>query len=227
MAYVLTRRRSFDLPGIPRGNVDVISGARGARAPTARTTGAIAGAIDAVQGEPPSALLPEIRSKYKDRYSEHRTLAARYAQLDLGRRPFRDEDVRRAVSFALDERTLFRLEEGFLSPSCNMIPPAVAGYEAADPCPFGERDGNADLVKARDWWRGRPTRMRACWWTAATGRARRPLRATACRPSTRSACVRGPPAPAAERARAQLRFAVAPAGDSRTRRATSSWPTMP
>ena len=155
MAYVLTRRRSFDLPGIPRGNVDVISG-RVVRSTTARTTGAIAGGLDAVQGEPPSVLLPEIRSEYKDRYSEHRTLAARYAQLDLGRRPFRDEDVRRAVSFALDERTLFRLEEGFLSPSCNMIPPGIAGYEAADPCPFGERDGNADLVKARDLVEGSP-----------------------------------------------------------------------
>lgn len=148
-AYVLTRRRSFDLPGIPRGNVDLIA-ARVVPTAAARTTAAIAGELDAVQGEPPTTLLPEIRSKYKDRYSEHRTLSARYAQLDLGRRPFRDEDVRRAVSFALDERTLVRLEDGFLSPSCNMIPPAVAGYEAADPCPYGERDGNADLVEARD-----------------------------------------------------------------------------
>ena len=148
-AYVLTRRRSFDLPGIPRGNVDVIS-ARVVPTAAARTNAAIAGGLDAVQGEPPTTVLPEIRSKYKGRYSEHRTLSARYVRLDLGRRPFRDEDVRRAVSFALDERTLVRLEDGFLAPSCNMIPPAVVGYEAADPCPYGERDGNADLVEARD-----------------------------------------------------------------------------
>jgi len=148
-AYVLTRRRTLDLPGIPRGNVDVIS-ARVVPSATARVTAAIAGRIDAIQGEPPTTVLPEMRSKYKDRYSEHRTLSVRYAQMDLGRRPFRDEDVRRAVSFALDERTLVRLEDGFLSPSCDMIPPGVAGYEAADPCPYGEREGNADLVEARD-----------------------------------------------------------------------------
>jgi hypothetical protein len=42
------------------------------------------------------------------------------------------------------------LEDGFVSPSCNMIAPVVPGYQAADPCPFGEREGNADLVEARD-----------------------------------------------------------------------------
>lgn len=155
MAYVLTRRRSFELPGIPRGNVDVISG-RVVPSTTARTTAAITGSIDAVQGEPPTALLPEIRSEYKDRYSEHTTLSTHYAQLDLGRRPFRDEDVRRAVSFALDEQTLARLEDGFLTPSCNMVPPSVPGHEAPDPCPYGEREGNADLVEASDLVEGSP-----------------------------------------------------------------------
>jgi hypothetical protein len=129
--------------------VDVIA-ARVVGSAAARSAGAIAGNLDAVQGEPPATQLPEIRSKYKDRYSEHATVAVRFAELDLGRRPFRDEDVRRAVAFALDERTLSRLEDGFLSPSCNMIPPVVPGYQAADPCPFGEREGNADLVEARD-----------------------------------------------------------------------------
>lgn len=148
-AYVLSRRREFELPGVPGGNVDVIS-ARVVPTAADRTAAAIAGGLDAVQGEPPPAQLPEIRSKYKARYTEHRTLAMRFAELDPGRRPFRDEDVRRAVSFALDELTLTRLEDGFLSPSCRAIPHLVPGYDAPDPCPYGEREGNADLVEARE-----------------------------------------------------------------------------
>ena len=149
LAYVLSRRRSFDVAGIPRGNVDLIS-ARVLPTPAARTAAAIAGGIDAVEGEPPTARLAEIRSKYKGRYSEDRALELHYAELDRDRRPFRDRDVRRAVAFALDERTLTRIADGFLSPSCTVLPPAIAGYEQPDPCPYGEREGNADLVEARE-----------------------------------------------------------------------------
>lgn len=154
-AYVLTRRREFELSGIPGGNVDVVA-ARVVPAAADRTAAAIAGGLDAVQAEPPAPQLPEIRSKYKSRYSEHRTLAMRFAELDTARRPFRDEDVRRAVAFALDELTLTRLENGFLSPSCSAIPQVVPGYETPDPCPYGERKGNADLVEARELVEGSP-----------------------------------------------------------------------
>jgi hypothetical protein len=147
--YVLTRRRDFELPGVPRGNVDVIA-ARVVPNAAARTARTIAGTLDAVEGQPPATRLAEIRSKYKNRYSEHPTLALRFARLDLGTSPFRDEDARRAVSFALDERTLTRLEEGFLTPTCNVIPQVVPGFEALDPCPYGEREGNADLVEASE-----------------------------------------------------------------------------
>ena len=148
-AYVLTRQRDFQLPGVPRGNVDVIT-AKVVPNVAARTSRTIAGTLDAVQGEPPATRLVEIRSKYKARYSEHSTLALRFARLDLATRPFRDADARRAVSFALDERTLSRLEGGFLTPACNAIPQGVPGFEAPDPCPYGERQGNADLVEASE-----------------------------------------------------------------------------
>jgi ABC-type transport system substrate-binding protein len=146
--YVLKRRRNFELAGVPGGKVDLIS-ARSIRGAARRAAAVIAGRADVVQETPPLSLLPEIRSKYADRYEEHATLAARYLRFDLRRRPFRDKDVRRAVSFALDERTLARLEDGFLSPSCNLLPPQVPGSEPPDPCPYGERQGNADLIRAR------------------------------------------------------------------------------
>lgn len=146
-AYVLSRRRGFRLANVPEGNADLITGVV-VRDSSRRTDQALRGRLDITQGEPPIPRLPEIRSEDKERYREFRTLSARFVSFDLSRRPFRDKDLRRAVSFALDLQTLVRIEEGFLTPSCNLIPPQVAGYARLDPCPYGPREGDADLVRA-------------------------------------------------------------------------------
>ena len=148
-AFVLERRRDFKLSGVPDGNVDLIAGEVVPSAAGA-SRAAIDGRVDAFQGRPPVLRLPEIRSKYKDRYEEEETLAMHYLAMDAGRRPFGDENMRRAVSLALDEAALGRLSDGFLAPACNAIAPQVAGYRRLDPCPYGERDGNPDLVGARE-----------------------------------------------------------------------------
>ncbi len=146
-AYVLTRRRGFRLPGVPAGNVDSVAGSfvgDDAR----RTSQTLSGLLDVTQGEPPVERLPQIRSEYKSRYREFPTLTSRYVAFDLDRPPFTDQDTRRAVAFALDLRALARLEDGFLSSTCNAIPPQVPGYVELDPCPYGARDGDSDLVRA-------------------------------------------------------------------------------
>jgi len=149
VAFVLERRRDFELSGVPDGNADVISGEVIA-SPAAASTAAVDGRVDAFQGQPPVERLVEIRSKYKDRYEEEDTLALDYLAMDVGQRPFRDENLRRAVSLALDLRALGRLSDGFLEPACNAIPAQVPGYRRLDPCPYGERQGNPDLVRARE-----------------------------------------------------------------------------
>jgi hypothetical protein len=98
--------------------------------------------------------LPQIRSEYKSRYREFATLTSLYVAFDLNRPPFTDQDVRRAVGFALDLRTLGQIQHGFLSPGCNAIPPQVPGYVQIDPCPYGTRDGDPDLVRAEQLVRG-------------------------------------------------------------------------
>jgi len=146
-AYRLTRRSGLRLAGVPSGNVDSIEGTVLAGAPR-RTKATLLGTVDVTQGEPPAAQLPQIRSENKDRYREFNTLSARYLKFDLASRPFSDGDIRQAVSFALDLRTLTRLDAGFLTPSCNLLPPQVTGYSPLDPCPYGEREGDSDLVRA-------------------------------------------------------------------------------
>jgi peptide/nickel transport system substrate-binding protein len=142
---VLERLDRWNVPGIPAGNpreivtrtipglADRVGAVRGGRA-------------DLVEGESPVRLLPDIRSE--PGYEEHRTLRTLYVSIDPSRTPFRGRDVRRAVGYALDVGDLARIYDGFLQPSCNALPPDVPGYAAPDPCPLGDRSGDADLIEA-------------------------------------------------------------------------------
>lgn len=144
---VLERRPAWRLTGIPAGNPQEIV-TRTIPDSAERVRAVLDGRADLVEGESPLRMLPDIRSKHKDRYEEHPTLRSLYVAIDARRAPFRDADVRRALAFALDVGTLARAYDGFLEPSCNVLPPEVPGYRGLDPCPYGERIGNADLVEA-------------------------------------------------------------------------------
>jgi peptide/nickel transport system substrate-binding protein len=144
---VLERRRDWELPGIPAGHAqEIVTRTIGDR--RERLDAVLAGRADLVEGEAPLARLADIRSNYHDRYAEYPTLRTLYVSIDASRAPFRDGDVRRALSYALDARVLAQLHEGFMEPACNMLPSQVPGYRRLDPCPFGARDGDADLVEA-------------------------------------------------------------------------------
>ena len=144
---VLERRRDWSLPGIPAGNAQEIV-TRTIPDQAARVDAVIDGRADLVEGESPLRRLADIRSRYKDRYAEYPTLRTLYVTIDASRQPFRNGDVRRALSYALDARVLAQLHDGFMQPACNMLPPEVPGHRTLDPCPYGARDGDADLVEA-------------------------------------------------------------------------------
>jgi peptide/nickel transport system substrate-binding protein len=144
---VLERRRDWQLSGVPAGNPQEIV-TRTIADLGARIRAVLDGRADLVEGESPRALLPDIRSTYKDRYDEHRTLRSLYVAIDARRPPFRDTDVRRALSYALDAGVLTRIYGGFMEPSCNALPPEIVGHRPLDPCPYGDRLGDADLVEA-------------------------------------------------------------------------------
>ncbi len=144
---VLVRNARWRLPAVPAGHVEEIA-SRTIPDRRQRVRAALDGRVDVFEGEPPVRLLPDARSKYEDRYEEHPTQAALYLAMDLRRPPFDDEAVRRAVSYSLDVSLLTRIYDGFMRPSCNVLPPTVPGYRRLDPCPFGERLGDADLVEA-------------------------------------------------------------------------------
>jgi peptide/nickel transport system substrate-binding protein len=142
--FVLRRKRRFGLPGLPRGYLTEIVARRGGTAEDV-----IDGRLDYVQGRPPRDLLPELRSTYRDRYTERVTPSTRYLELAAGRAPLDREEVREAIVTAVDKRELAVLADGLLEPTCNLLPPAVAGYERLDPCPSDSPGEEPDLVKAR------------------------------------------------------------------------------
>jgi peptide/nickel transport system substrate-binding protein len=146
--FVLRRNASFALPGIPAGNLDaVVADVVPDRERAARAV--IAGRLDYMRDPPPDALLPELRSKYRDRYSEHPTVSTLAFVLDTREAPFDDARVRRGVAYAVDGLDLKRLLAGRLQPGCMLLPPTVPGHQIADKCPYGDLTVHADLEKAR------------------------------------------------------------------------------
>ena len=147
-SFSLRRNRRFRLPGIPGGNLDQIA-LRVVPDLTLQAQDVITGRADSMHDPPPAGLLPEIRSKFGDRYEEHPTLSTYYFFFDTSRRPFADRRVREAVNLALDGPELKRLFVGRLEPGCNFLPPGLPGYERIDPCPYGDRSSLPDLARAR------------------------------------------------------------------------------
>jgi peptide/nickel transport system substrate-binding protein len=146
---VLTRVRDFRLPGVPPGYVDRIVLRRGgSRASEARA--AIASFVDVMQETAATDLLPELRSKYRDRYREDPTSSTVALIPSTETPPLDDPVVRRAIGQSLDGQKLVRLYEGLLESSCNFLPETVPGYRRLDPCPYGDRDEPPDLVDAKD-----------------------------------------------------------------------------
>ncbi len=146
--FVMTQTRGFRLEDVPEGNVQRIT-TRLVRDEAVQTRRVIQGRLDYMQGSPPVARLAEIRSKYKDRYSEHATLTTLWFFLNERTPPFDNRKVRRAVNFALDKQALMRLSAGRLKPTCNFLPRGIPGFSRIDPCPYGDPNLNGDPERAR------------------------------------------------------------------------------
>ena len=147
-SFVMTQTRAFELDGIPQGNLQRIT-TRLVPDVATQTERVIKGRLDYMQGTPPAERLPEIRSKYKDRYVEHSTLETSWFFLNERTPPFDNEKVRKAVNFALDKQALMRLSAGRLEPTCNFLPRNIPGFSRIDPCPFGDPGLSGDPERAR------------------------------------------------------------------------------
>jgi peptide/nickel transport system substrate-binding protein len=147
--FTMEKVAGFDVPGIPKGNLDTIT-TKIVKSPARAAQDVIAGDLDYMQDAPPADLTAEIKASHADRYKEWPTLSNNYFFLNQSLPPFDDAKVREAVNVALDSRALARLFGGRLSPSCNVIPAGIPGHADLDPCPFGDPNGPGDVKRAQE-----------------------------------------------------------------------------
>jgi peptide/nickel transport system substrate-binding protein len=80
--------------------------------------------------DPPSTdRLPEVESKYSDRFRFEDSINTYYMFLNFQEPPFDDLKVRQAVNYAIDPEALARIFGGRLNPDQQILPPGMPGYE--------------------------------------------------------------------------------------------------
>jgi peptide/nickel transport system substrate-binding protein len=148
--WVLERNPNYvQIPGVPEGNFDRINVNINDNV-TRMTQDVIDGKADFLTEDPTGDLLPEVRSKYSDRYIEDVNPPNTYYNfLDTRQPPFDKQEAREAFNYAIDSRALVRVFGGRLTPGCNFLPPGLTGYEEID-CKYGDPDGEPDIEKAKE-----------------------------------------------------------------------------
>ena len=146
--WVLTKNPRFDLPGIPKAKFNKIT-VNVSDSVTKMTQDVINGDADFMTEDPTGDQLPEVRAKYKDRYSEAPNPPnTYYFFLNHKIPPFDKKEAREAVNYALDSRALVRIFGGRLTPGCTFLPPDLVGYKNYD-CKYGDPNGPPDIAKAK------------------------------------------------------------------------------
>ena len=147
--FVMEKNKNFNIPGIPKGNLDQIT-TQIVKSAERQTQDVISGKLDYMQDPPPADLLPQVKAEYSDRYKDQETVNIYYFFMNTTVPPFDKKEVRQAVNYAVDSRALSRLFGGRLAPGCNFLPPGLQGHEELDPCPYGDPNEPGDLPKARE-----------------------------------------------------------------------------
>lgn len=115
-----------------------------------QTQDTIQNKIDYMNDPPAPDQLRDVRAQYTDkRYKEFVTNSTYYYFLNHRVAPFDKPEVRQAVNYAVDKRSIARLFGGLLEPGCNFLPPGMKGYEKVDPCPWGDPTAAPDVEKAK------------------------------------------------------------------------------
>jgi peptide/nickel transport system substrate-binding protein len=147
--FVMEKNKNFNIPGIPKGNIDTIT-TKIVKSAERQTQDVISGKLDYMQDPPPADLLPQVKAEYSDRYKDQPTVNTYYFFMNQKVPPFDKKEVRQAVNYGVDSRALSRLFGGRLEPGCNFLPPGLPGHTEIDPCPYGDPNEPGDLEKARE-----------------------------------------------------------------------------
>lgn len=149
-SYQLVRNSKFDVPGLPKGHADTIT--------YKVNSNVLADAQQVLNNQAdvfdpgdtlPSSVLGQVRSQAKDRYKAEDTNSTFYFFLNVKSKPFKSLKARQAVQAAIDDRALSRLDSGFLTPDCHLIPQGIPGHSPPSSCPFHDPNGPPNVALAK------------------------------------------------------------------------------
>ena len=146
--FILTKNKSFNIPGIAKAKLDKITGQVSSNV-SRMTQDVISGNLDFTTEDPTGDLLPTVKAKYKDRFSLNPYPPnTYYLSMNTTTPPFNNEKAREAVNYAIDSRALVRIFGGRLKPTCTFIPPGTIGFKEQT-CPYGTPNGPGNTTKAK------------------------------------------------------------------------------
>lgn len=148
--YSLVKVPAYEVGDLPQGklakiDVEVIKNRRRLTQDTTRNR------IDVMTDPPAPDQIRQVREQFAGkRYREYPTNSIYYFFLNEREPPFDDLRVRQAANFAVGKDAISRLYGGLMEPTCNFLPPAVTGFQALDPCPYGDPEARQpNLARAR------------------------------------------------------------------------------
>jgi peptide/nickel transport system substrate-binding protein len=149
--YTLVKNPKFDIPGLPKGHADkiIFQVNSNVLANAEQVLNNQADVFDAGDSLPPS-IVSQVQSQASDRYQAVPTNSSYYFWFGVNQKPFNNLYAREAVLAAMDDRALSRLDSGFMSPDCHLIPPGIqGGGSSPSSCPFHPADGAPNMTEAK------------------------------------------------------------------------------
>jgi peptide/nickel transport system substrate-binding protein len=148
--YTLVRNSKFDVPGFPKGYADKIVYNVNSNV-LANAQAVLNNQADVFDpGDTlPSSILQQIKTQASDRFQAVPLNSSWWFFLAPGQKPFSNLYARQAVLAAMDSRALSRLDSGFMSPDCHLIPFGMVGHSTPSTCPFHDPTGPPNMSLAQ------------------------------------------------------------------------------
>jgi peptide/nickel transport system substrate-binding protein len=149
-SYTLVQNPKFDVPGLPKGHAATIvyNVNSNVLANAEQVLDNQADVFDPGDTLPPS-ILQKIKTSATDRYKAVPLNSSWYFWFGVEKPPFNNIYAREAVLAAMDDRALSRLDSGFMTPDCHMIPFGIPGHSSPSNCPFHNPNGPANMTLAK------------------------------------------------------------------------------
>jgi peptide/nickel transport system substrate-binding protein len=149
-SYTLVKNSSFDVPGLPTGHADKIV--------YKVNSNVLANAEQVLNNQAdvfdpgdtlPASVLPQIQSQAADRYQAMPLNSSWWFFFGVNQKPFNNQFARQAVLAGLDDRALSRLDSGFMTPDCHLIPFGIVGHSTPSNCPYHAPNGPPNMTEAK------------------------------------------------------------------------------